>query len=747
MYPKFNRRRENTIPISNFLGINRSRNTTFSKISHYSSNYQIEFTDMKNMTDDYNPMFGSRPKREAVSRVNTFDRNAICSNLLVCNDSLMWLESDGIIYRNNSEFSNYFSTDDFNKNIKRQLTLMGNYIVVTPDKVRINITTKDVEQIENIFYSKSGSGEIQTSNNQNDVPSIQRFVINTSIDQSELEYVGDTAIDLTDESYQKTNAEVDRLGAFTKIGNIVEYYDYGEKPERSDNCTAGLFLLTDIEKNQTGYFNKQKKIFTEVFANYAKIIRTGIGKGFSIGDTVEISEINNSCTSIYRGKIGDWVDTLNSVFTIYDVADDYIVINAVLEKSVPYSGPIKVSRTMPDMDFIIERNNRLWGCSSENHEIYCCAIGDCKNWNTYQDAIASDSWACTVGTQGDFTGLTRIGDYLYFFKENCIHRISGEYPSNFTDTTIYQSGVEAGSEQSLVAVGSSLYYKSPEGITKFTEGYANELISNAAFDSQRYVNAVAGRHKNKVYMSLQNVMTGEYELYVYNTETNLIMKEDNTQFISTVTLRDNMYFVDAQTGYINSISDNNVFTDFASYILPERLAEQRTFNLHGNQRLFGDVDGDGEITQADVELLKKYTAHKADLNEDALTSSDVTSDGKVNIKDATALTNYVHDMKLVYEEDINWSFTTGNLFESNLENEKIKKLQIRAEITGDAELLILTNNNSHYQKIKEFKGLKNQNVYVPIFVQRCDYLKIKMQGTGTIILKYIDITYLGGSSK
>lgn len=747
MYPKFNRRRENTIPILTFLGINRSRNTTFSKISHYSSNYQIEFTDMKNMTDDYYPMFGSRPKREAVSRVNTFDRNAICSNLLVCNDSLMWLESDGIIYRNNSEFSKYFSTDDFDKNIKRQLTLMGNYIIVTPDKVRINITTREVEPIENTFYSLNGNGEIEISEADVSVPSIQRFVINTTVDNSNLQYMGSTAVDPTDESYQKTNAEVDRLAIFKNIGNIVEYYDYGDKLTRSDNCTAGLFLLTDIEKNQTGYFNKQKKIFTEIYANYIKIIRTGIGKGFSVGDTVEISEINNSCTKSYRGKIGDWVDTLNSVFTIYDVADDYIVINAVLEKSVPYSGPIRVSRAMPDMDFMIERNNRLWGCSSTNHEIYCCAIGDCKNWNTYQDAIASDSWACTVGTQGDFTGLTRIGDYLYFFKENCIHRISGEYPSNFTETTIYQSGVEAGSEQSLVAVGSSLYYKSPEGITKFTEGYANELISNAAFDSQRYVNAVAGRHKNKVYMSLQNAMTGEYELYVYNTETNLIMKEDNTQFISTVTLRDNMYFVDANTGYINSISDNNVFIDFTSYIYPERLAEQRTFNLHGNQRLFGDVDGDGEITQADVDLLKKYTAHKADLNEDALASSDVTSDGKVNIKDATALTNYVHDMKLVYEEDINWSFTSGNLFESDLSNEKIKKLQIRAEITGDAELLILTNNNSHYQKIKEFKGLKNQNVYVPIFLQRCDYLKIKMQGTGTIILKYIDITYLGGSSK
>lgn len=746
MFPKFNSRRDNTITISTFKGINRSKNTDFSQLSYYNSSHQIEFTDMKNMTDDYYPMFGSRAKREAISRINTFNRNAICSNLLVCNDGLMWLESDGAIYYNNEIFLQLFKRDGFDKSIKRQLTIMGNYIIVTPDKIRINISTKENEQIENIFYSAGGNGEIEITDADVDVPSVQRFVINTTIEQQKLKYMGAIFVDPTDDSYQKKEITIDRLSVFNQVGNIVEFFDYGDKSKRSDNCTAGLFLLTDIEKD-TACFNNQKKIFTEIYANYVKIIRTGIGKGFNVGDTVEISEINNKCTKTYRGKIGDWVDTLNGVFTIYDVSDDYIVIDSILDKSVPYSGPIKVSRTMPDMDYIIERNNRLWGCSSENHEIYCCAIGDCKNWNTYQDAIASDSWACTVGTQGDFTGLIRIGDYLYFFKENCIHRISGEYPSNFTETTIYQSGVEAGSEQSLVAVGSSLYYKSPAGITKFTEGYANELISNAAFDSQRYVNAVAGRHKNKVYMSLQNVITGDYEVYVYNTDTNLIMKEDDTQFTSTATLRDNMYFVDADTGYINSISDNNVFTDFASYVHPDRLSNQRTFNLHGNQRLFGDVDGDGEITQQDVDLLQKHITKEITLDDDALLAADVTGDKQVTVKDVTALTNYVHDMKLVYEDDISWSFTTGNLFESDLSNEKIKKLQIRAEITGDAELLILTNYNSHYQKIKEFKGLKNQNVYVPIFVQRCDYLKIKMQGTGTIILKYIDIKYLGGSSK
>ena len=748
MFPKYNSRKDNRIKISHFKGLNRSRSNVFSPISYYSDSYQIDFSDMQNMSDDYSPMLCTRQKRAISTRTNAYNKNAICSNLITIDDSLVWLEDDGNIYINNSPFSSYFrSKGNFDSSVFRNLILMGNYIVILPDKIRINISTKEVEEIENSFYSSKGSGEISTSNDLYSVPSIQKFVINTTIDQQQIEYMNGVTADPTDITNQEITSDYKNYFSGIKVGSLVEYFYYeDEKPKKASDCTSGLFLCTDITK-KTGYFDGEIKTFTECLANYTRIYRPGIGVGFSVGDTVKISEINNSCGKNYRGLIGDYVDTLNSVFTIYDVGDDFIVINAVIEKSIPYSGPIKVERTMPDMDFIIERNNRLWGCSSANHEIYCCAAGDCKNWNTYQDAIASDSWACTVGTQGDFTGVSKHGEYIYFFKEDCIHRVSGDYPSNFTLSTIYQSGVEKGSENSVVAIGSSLYFKSPEGICKFTEGYQNDLISNTAFDSQLFVNAVAGRHKSKLYISLQNVSSGEYELYVFNTETGIICKEDNTKYKSTVTLRDNLYYIDGDTGYISSVSaNNNVFENFKTFVHPERLENQRTFNS-GVQRLFGDVDFDGEITQNDVDLLQKYLNHEIKFDSATIISAQVTGNSTVTVKDSTALDKYIHTMVPVTEQELAWSFITTKIFESNLSNEKIKKIQIRAEITGNAEFSVKTNESKVFKKIKSFKGCKNQSVCIPFFPARCDYFQIKMSGQGSLVLKYIEIYYLGGSSR
>ena len=38
-----------------------------------------------------------------------------------------------------------------------------------------------------------------------------------------------------------------------------------------------------------------------------------------------------------------------------------------------------VERRVPDMEYITEYGNRLWGCSKDGHEIYCCKLGDVKN--------------------------------------------------------------------------------------------------------------------------------------------------------------------------------------------------------------------------------------------------------------------------------------------------------------------------------------------------------------------------------
>lgn len=125
-----------------------------------------------------------------------------------------------------------------------------------------------------------------------------------------------------------------------------------------------------------------------------------------------------------------------------------------------------ISRLMPKMDFIVEYNNRLWGCSSENHEIYCSKLGSAVDWGTY-DGISTDAWTATVGTDGDFTGACVYNGCILFFKEDCVHSVYGTKASNFTITTYTVRGVQKGSDKSICISEGLLYYKAPEGIFVF----------------------------------------------------------------------------------------------------------------------------------------------------------------------------------------------------------------------------------------------------------------------------------------
>lgn len=143
------------------------------------------------------------------------------------------------------------------------------------------------------------------------------------------------------------------------------------------------------------------------------------------------------------------------------MANDYIVIKASIDSSVPYCGIINVERIMPDLEtgMIMEIDNRLWGCSSKSNEIYACKLGDCENWYAYSDGIATDSFAMTVGVEGEFTGIAKMNSSVIFFKENYALKIYGTKPSNFTLTTYRVNGVEKGSRQSVVNMGDYLLYK------------------------------------------------------------------------------------------------------------------------------------------------------------------------------------------------------------------------------------------------------------------------------------------------
>ena len=87
----------------------------------------------------------------------------------------------------------------------------------------------------------------------------------------------------------------------------------------------------------------------------------------------------------------------------------------------PAAEKITMERRIPDMEFLTECDNRVWGCSSKENVIYSCKLGDPTNWYSYR-GIAADSYAVTVGTDGAFTGAASCMGSVLFFKENVLHK-------------------------------------------------------------------------------------------------------------------------------------------------------------------------------------------------------------------------------------------------------------------------------------------------------------------------------------
>ena len=148
----------------------------------------------------------------------------------------------------------------------------------------------------------------------------------------------------------------------------------------------------------------------------------------------------------------------------------------------------------PELDYVLQHNNRLWGCSSKRHEIYCSKLGSAVEWGEY-DGISTDSWTATVGTEGDFTGACVYANSVLFFKENCVHIVYGTKASNFTVSTINLRGVQKGSGGSLCESGGLLYYKAPEGIFAFNGSSASRIDTKLGTDiNDTAVAAADGRY-------------------------------------------------------------------------------------------------------------------------------------------------------------------------------------------------------------------------------------------------------------
>lgn len=255
-------------------------------------------------------------------------------------------------------------------------------------------------------------------------------------------------------------------------------------------------------------------------ANWVDIFREGDGVTIS-GCT---THPENDKTAIIREIDGDYLRFYENCFVINDGGD---------------TENLTLTRAIPDLDYICENENRLWGCKGDT--VFASKLGDPFNWNVF-DGVATDSFAVDVGSAGDFTGCCSYLGYPCFFKEEHIYKVYGDKPSNFQVMGSASLGVEEGSYGSLAIAGEVLFYLSRAGIAAYSGGIPQSVA--AAFGTDRYRNAVAGSDGTKYYVSMQG-MDGRWTLFVFDTRTNLWHKEDEREMVG-FGWNSELYFLDGE---------------------------------------------------------------------------------------------------------------------------------------------------------------------------------------------------------
>lgn len=231
----------------------------------------------------------------------------------------------------------------------------------------------------------------------------------------------------------------------------------------------------------------------------------------------------------------------NKDAVIKDITADTITVaeNTFTEASED-SDELLLERRIPDMDFICESENRLWGCSNDTQTIYASSMGDPTNFYVYE-GLSTDSYALAIGSEGNFTGCCKLASSVLFWKETKLHKILGGYPAEYSLYTYDIEGLQEGSHKSLQVINEVLFYMGLHGVYAYSGGTPSLISPN--FGDHEFGSAVAGNDGDSYYLSVKE---GEVSHFmVYETRAGIWIREDDTRALDFTRIGKNMYFLDS----------------------------------------------------------------------------------------------------------------------------------------------------------------------------------------------------------
>ena len=378
---------------------------------------------------------------------------------------------------------------------KKTLAGIGTKILIFPDKIAFDTAEGTVSPLGAVWENGTGTVTLEPCDGDGNTYTVSRY--------------GRTEPD--DPKDGQLFLKVAQMDAPWKSDSVLEVY----------SAASGSWSAIPLE--------------------YCKITAAGIGKNFKVWDTITLS-------GTAAEQAGQW-EELDGERIIYEVTDNGLRVKATpggerffgklihtgsTAKWVSLTGndtvecgsgfAVRLERRVPDLDYLTECDNRVWGCSSRENIIYGSKLGDPTNWFSYR-GIAADSYAVTVGSDGPFTGAATCMGAALFFKENALHKLYGSKPSDFQLSSLRCRGVAKNAAKSLCVLNETLYYLSPEGVMAW-DGSLPTRVSTA-LDARRLANpeyAAGGALDGRYYLHLTR--SGGSRLLVYDTERGLWQEED-----------------------------------------------------------------------------------------------------------------------------------------------------------------------------------------------------------------------------
>lgn len=455
---------------------------------------------------------------------------------------------------------------------------MGAYIVIFPDKKVFNTNDKTVKDIE-ATYTQGWTGPMTFEELTQD--SVFCKISAAGIDQVFERSDGVTFSGVNDDSFlvdgkDATKVITEKGDGYIVVSAVIQNSYTGKVRMRADGANTrldgtginekfkghdtvriagcsddALNLSAEVTFAGTNniiietpfpaktYTQTASAIFSPYYSGSDKtrIYAEDLGSGWSQGDIVTIAgctrpAYNKSMTIEGAGTNFIIVDgtlptgfTQTSGLTITRTAHEETGITVKRTSFYVPSG-VTIKRECQDFDYVCEQNNRLWACSNTNHEIYASKLGDPTNWACYE-GISTDSYTVTVGSDGDFTGCVSHMGHVLFFKENTIHMMYGDKPSNFSLNTSDMPGVMEGCADSIEIVNETLFYVGRDGVFQF-DGAIPTKISRNITSSLR--EAVSVQAKGRLYISC--LMDGERKVLCYDPALKVwdVENEDNFLF-------------------------------------------------------------------------------------------------------------------------------------------------------------------------------------------------------------------------